>query len=89
MNKNKFCRIIFLAAMTSAGIIGAESSKQKVLAEEVEVVVENEITEQSTEPVLNESTEVNSNEDVYFLLADLNQARLPSYHRLDLGAKKK
>ena len=32
---------------------------------------------------------VNSNEDVYFLLADLNQARLPSYHRLDLGAKKK
>jgi hypothetical protein len=29
------------------------------------------------------------NEDVYFLLADFNQARLPNYHRLDLGAKKK
>lgn len=32
---------------------------------------------------------VSANEDVYFLLADFNQARLPSYHRLDLGAKKK
>ena len=32
---------------------------------------------------------VTSNEDVYFLLAEFNQARLPSYHRLDLGAKKK
>ncbi|MCQ2283804.1 MAG: TonB-dependent receptor [Bacteroidales bacterium] len=32
---------------------------------------------------------VSNNEDVYFLLADLNQARLPSYHRLDLSAKKK
>lgn len=32
---------------------------------------------------------VNANEDVYFLLSDLNGARLPSYHRLDLGAKKK
>ena len=32
---------------------------------------------------------VSTNEDVYFLLADFNQARLPSYHRLDLGAKKK
>ena len=32
---------------------------------------------------------VSVNEDVYFLLADFNQARLPSYHRLDLGAKKK
>ena len=32
---------------------------------------------------------VSVNEDVYFLLAELNQARLPSYHRLDLGAKKK
>jgi len=32
---------------------------------------------------------VSANEEVYFMLADLNQARLPSYHRLDLGAKKK
>lgn len=32
---------------------------------------------------------VAANEDVYFLLADLNQSRLPNYHRLDLGAKKK
>lgn len=32
---------------------------------------------------------VSANEDVYFLLSDLNGARLPSYHRLDLGAKKK
>jgi hypothetical protein len=32
---------------------------------------------------------VTTNEDVYFMLAELNQARLPSYHRLDLGAKKK
>jgi len=32
---------------------------------------------------------VTDNEDVYFLLAGLNQSRLPSYHRLDLGAKKK
>ena len=32
---------------------------------------------------------VSNNEDVYFLLADFNNARLPSYHRLDLGAKKK
>ena len=32
---------------------------------------------------------VSANEDVYFMLAELNQARLPSYHRLDLGAKKK
>ncbi len=32
---------------------------------------------------------VTTNDDVYFMLADLNQARLPSYHRLDLGAKKK
>ncbi|MCR4825589.1 MAG: TonB-dependent receptor [Bacteroidales bacterium] len=32
---------------------------------------------------------VTANEDVYFMLAELNQARLPSYHRLDLGAKKK
>lgn len=32
---------------------------------------------------------VSSNEDVYFLLAELNQARLPHYHRLDIGAKKK
>lgn len=30
-----------------------------------------------------------SNEDVYFLLAGFNQSRLPSYHRLDLGVKKK
>ena len=29
------------------------------------------------------------NEDVYFMLAEFNAARLPSYHRLDLGAKKK
>ena len=29
------------------------------------------------------------NEDVYFMLAEFNNARLPSYHRLDLGAKKK
>ncbi len=29
------------------------------------------------------------NEDVDFLLADFNQARLPHYHRLDIGAKKK
>ena len=32
---------------------------------------------------------VTSNEDVYFLLAGFNQSRLPSYHRLDLGVKKK
>ena len=32
---------------------------------------------------------VSNNEELYFLLADLNQARLPSYHRLDIGAKKK
>ena len=32
---------------------------------------------------------VSANEDLYFMLADLNQARLPSYHRLDIGAKKK
>ncbi|MBO7491950.1 MAG: TonB-dependent receptor [Bacteroidales bacterium] len=32
---------------------------------------------------------VSSNEEVYFLLAELNQARLPHYHRLDIGAKKK
>ncbi|MBO6080516.1 MAG: TonB-dependent receptor [Bacteroidales bacterium] len=32
---------------------------------------------------------VTTNEDVYFMLAEFNQARLPSYHRLDLGAKKK
>ena len=32
---------------------------------------------------------VSTNEDVYFLLAEFNQARLPSYHRLDLGVKKK
>lgn len=32
---------------------------------------------------------VSNNEDVYFLLADLNQARLPHYHRLDFSAKKK
>ena len=32
---------------------------------------------------------VTSNEDVYFLLAGFNESRLPSYHRLDLGAKKK
>lgn len=30
-----------------------------------------------------------SNEEVYFLLAEFNQARLPHYHRLDIGAKKK
>ena len=30
-----------------------------------------------------------TNEDVYFLLAEFNQARLPHYHRLDIGAKKK
>ena len=29
------------------------------------------------------------NEDVDFILADYNNARLPNYHRLDLGAKKK
>lgn len=29
------------------------------------------------------------NEDVYFLLSDFNQSRLPNYHRLDLGVKKK
>ncbi len=29
------------------------------------------------------------NEDVYFILSDLNNARLPNYHRLDLSAKKK
>ncbi len=32
---------------------------------------------------------VSNNEDVYFLLAEFNKSRLPSYHRLDLGAKKK
>ncbi len=32
---------------------------------------------------------VAANENVYFLLADFNQSRLPSYHRLDIGAKKK
>lgn len=32
---------------------------------------------------------VSANEDVYFLLGEFNQARLPSYHRLDLGVKKK
>ena len=32
---------------------------------------------------------ISDNEDVYFLLAGFNQSRLPSYHRLDLGAKKK
>lgn len=32
---------------------------------------------------------VTNNEDVYFLLAGFNQSRLPSYHRLDIGAKKK
>jgi hypothetical protein len=32
---------------------------------------------------------VSTNEDVYFLLGEFNQARLPSYHRLDLGVKKK
>ncbi|MCR4964672.1 MAG: TonB-dependent receptor [Bacteroidales bacterium] len=32
---------------------------------------------------------VSNNEDLYFLLGDFNQSRLPSYHRLDLGAKKK
>lgn len=32
---------------------------------------------------------VHGNEDVYFFLSDLNGARLPCYHRLDLGAKKK
>lgn len=32
---------------------------------------------------------VSANEDLYFMLADLNQARLPNYHRLDIGAKKK
>lgn len=32
---------------------------------------------------------VGGNEDLYFMLADLNQARLPHYHRLDIGAKKK
>ncbi len=32
---------------------------------------------------------VHSNEDVYFLLAELNGSRLPCYHRLDIGAKKK
>ncbi|MBR4913500.1 MAG: TonB-dependent receptor [Bacteroidales bacterium] len=32
---------------------------------------------------------VNANEDVYFLLGEFNQSRLPSYHRLDLGVKKK
>lgn len=31
----------------------------------------------------------NSNESLYFLLSDFNGARLPSYHRLDIGAKKK
>ena len=29
------------------------------------------------------------NEDVDFILADYNKARLPNYHRLDIGAKKK
>ncbi len=32
---------------------------------------------------------VSSNEDVYFFLSDFNKSRLPNYHRLDLGAKKK
>lgn len=32
---------------------------------------------------------VSANESLYFLLSDFNAARLPSYHRLDLGAKKK
>lgn len=32
---------------------------------------------------------VSGNEDLYFMLAELNQARLPNYHRLDIGAKKK
>lgn len=30
-----------------------------------------------------------ANEDVYFLLSDYNAARLPNYHRLDFGIKKK
>ena len=32
---------------------------------------------------------VTNNEDVYFLLAEFNGSRLPNYHRLDLGVKKK
>ena len=32
---------------------------------------------------------ITSNEDIYFLLAGYNQARLPHYHRLDIGGKKK
>ena len=32
---------------------------------------------------------IHGNEDVYFFLAELNGSRLPSYHRLDIGAKKK
>lgn len=32
---------------------------------------------------------VSNNENVYFLLAGFNESRLPSYHRLDFGAKKK
>lgn len=32
---------------------------------------------------------ISSNEDLYFLLAGYNESRLPSYHRLDIGAKKK
>lgn len=32
---------------------------------------------------------VSANEELTFLLADLNQARLPDYHRLDINIKKK
>lgn len=32
---------------------------------------------------------VSNNEELYFLLGELNGSRLPCYHRLDLGAKKK
>lgn len=37
--------------------------------------------------IIDDYTQVNENVD--FLLADYNNARLPNYHRLDIGAKKK
>ena len=37
--------------------------------------------------IIDDYTQINENVD--FLLADYNNARLPSYHRLDIGAKKK
>lgn len=37
--------------------------------------------------IIDDYTQINENVD--FLLADYNNARLPNYHRLDIGAKKK